>query len=63
MRRRLFTLITRARHDLNEAALELAKADVDDMPNEDTDQELLEGRARVMALEARMDAIEHRSTE
>lgn len=62
MRRRVFMLITRARQDL-QAAEELAQAGIDDTPNEDTDQELLEGRARVLALEARVKAIEQRSTE
>jgi hypothetical protein len=63
MRRRLFALITRARHDLAEAAEELAMVDVNDTPNEDFEQDLLEARARVLALEARVQAIEQRSAE
>ena len=63
MRRRLFTLINRARTDLQEAEKELAVGDVDDMPNEDFEQELFEARARVLALEARCEAIEQRSNE
>jgi hypothetical protein len=61
MRRRLFTLITRAQHDLQQAAEELTSTDGDDMPDEDFEQELFEARARVLALEARVAAIEQRS--
>jgi hypothetical protein len=63
MRRRLFDLITRARRDLQQAEA-LAKAEVvGDMPENDTDAELLEARARVLALEARVAAIEERNPE
>ena len=63
MKQRLFTLITRARHDLQQAE-ELAKAEVvRDMDEDDTAAELFEARARVHALEARVAAIEERSKE
>lgn len=59
MKHRLFTLIARARHDL-ELAEELVKAEItDDISSVATD--LYEARARVLALEARVDAIEERS--
>ena len=61
MKQRLFALITRARHDLQQAE-ELAKAEVvGDVDEDDTD--LYEARARVHALEARVAAIEERSKE
>jgi len=62
MSSRLFALIARARRDLQQAE-ELAKAEVADMPDDDNDLSLLEARARVLALEARVDAIEERSKE
>ena len=62
MKQRLFALITRARHDLEQAE-ELAKAEVSNMPDEDTAADLHEARARVLALEARVAAIEERSQE
>ena len=65
MKQRLFTLITRARHDLEQAEelakAEVAKAEVSEMPEDDPD--LYEARARVLALEARVAAIEERSQE
>lgn len=63
MRRRLLTLISRAQHDLAQAAEELAGAQAEDMPTENFEQELFEARARVLALEARVEAIEQRSKE
>lgn len=61
MRHHLFNLISRARQDL-QVAEELAKAEVvQDMPEDDTDADLSEARARVLALEARVAAIEERS--
>jgi hypothetical protein len=63
MRHRMLALITRARHDL-QVAEEMAKAEVvHDMPEDDTATELLEARARVLALEARVAAIEERDQE
>lgn len=59
MKQRLFTLITRARHDLEQAE-HLVKAEVGGMSDEDT-AELHEAHARVLALEARVAAIEERS--
>jgi polyhydroxyalkanoate synthesis regulator phasin len=60
MKQRLFTLITRARHDL-ELAEQLAKAEIGNLGDEDTAADLHEARARVLALEARVAAIEERS--
>ena len=63
MKQRLYTLINRARHDLQQAE-ELAKAEVvGDMDEGDTSADLLEARVRVHALEARVAAIEERSKE
>jgi hypothetical protein len=63
MRQHLFTLISRARQDLQQAE-QMAKAEVvHDMPEDDTAAELFEARARVLALEARVAAIEERSKE
>ena len=61
MRHRMLTLIARARQDLQQAE-EIAKADVvHDKPEDDTAAELLEARARVLALEARVAAIEEQN--
>ena len=61
MRHRLLTLIARARQDLQQAE-EMAKADVvHSKPEDDTAAELLEARARVLALEARVAAIEEQN--
>jgi polyhydroxyalkanoate synthesis regulator phasin len=62
MRHRLFTLISQARHDL-QLAEQIAKAEVSDVTDEDTAADLHEARARVLALEARVAAIEERSQE
>jgi polyhydroxyalkanoate synthesis regulator phasin len=63
MRHRLFTLITKARQDLQEAE-QMAKAEVvHDMDDDDTARERFEARARLHALEARVAAIEERSKE
>jgi hypothetical protein len=63
MRQRLFTLISRARLDLQQAE-EIAKAEVvHDMDEDDTAAERFEARARLLALEARCAAIEERSKE
>jgi hypothetical protein len=63
MSSRLFTLITRARRDLQEAAEELEREAAQGMPTDEIDSSLLEVRARVLALEARVGAIEERSKE
>jgi polyhydroxyalkanoate synthesis regulator phasin len=60
MRHRLFTLISQARQDLQEAE-QMAKAEVVPDMDDDTATELFEARARVLALEARVAAIEERS--
>lgn len=63
MRQNLFSLISRARQDLQQAE-EIAKAVVvHDMPEDDIAADLFEARARVLALEARCAAIEERSKE
>jgi polyhydroxyalkanoate synthesis regulator phasin len=62
MTHRLFILINRARHDL-ELAEKIAKAEVNSTGDEDTAADLHEARARVLALEARVAAIEERSQE
>jgi polyhydroxyalkanoate synthesis regulator phasin len=62
MKQRLFALITRARQDL-ELAEKIARAEVSSMGDEDAVTDLHEARARVLALEARVAAIEERSQE
>lgn len=63
MRHRLFALISRARQDL-QLAEELAKAVVvDEVVDAAAAAELLEVRARVLALEARVATIEERNQQ
>lgn len=63
MRHRIFSLISQARRDL-QLAEELAKHEVvDAATSEETAEELAEARARVLALEARVAAIEQWSDE
>lgn len=58
-------LLGRARADLERVAHELQHGETEGIPDEvaDIDEDLIEVRARVDALEARVAAIEERGTE